>query len=474
MVFSHSIFLYAFLPLLLGLYFVCKRNAWRRGILLVFSLLFYGWGEPLYILLMLGSALMNFLFGKLVGPENDPASRKISFVTAVVFNLALLGLFKYTGFLVETFNGLTGLQIPVPAFRLPLGISFYTFQAMTYVIDIYRGQCQVQNKYSKVLLYICLFPQLVAGPIVRYTDVAEQLEHRQIHATQLNDGLWRFAVGMGKKVIFSNSCGLVCQNLFSYGGDTVLGNWCGILFYTLQIYFDFSGYSDMAIGLGHMFGFTFPENFNYPYIARSATDFWRRWHMTLSGWFRDYVYIPLGGNRCSKPRWLLNLLIVWLLTGLWHGANWNFVLWGLYYGLFLILEKTLLHKLLDRLPRIFQHLYAIFVIMVGWMLFYFEGSQSLVHVGRLFGIGTNGLFNAYCASLLSENGLLLMFAMLCATPVGRTLLTALRGHMASRLDPSRAYAVERVLKTLLLLLLLAICTVRLAGDSYNPFIYFRF
>ena len=474
MVFSHLIFIYGFLPLLMALYYCRKSAPWRRGILLIFSLLFYGWGEPVYILLMLGSALMNYLFGQLVGPENDPGSRKFALITAVVFNLALLGLFKYAGFLMNTVNGLTGLQLPVPSLRLPLGISFYTFQAMTYVIDVYRGQCQVQKKYSKVLLYICLFPQLVAGPIVRYTDVAEQLENRRVNAGQINTGIWRFTIGLSKKVIFSNTCGLVCQNLFSYGGTTVLGNWCGILFYALQIYFDFSGYSDMAIGLGHMFGFIFPENFNYPYISRSVTEFWRRWHITLSSWFRDYVYIPLGGNRCSKARWLLNLLIVWMLTGLWHGANWNFVLWGLYYGLFLILEKTLLKNVLKKLPAFVQHLYSIFVILVGWMLFYFEGSQALVGVGKLFGIGTNGLINDYSANLIYENGLLLIAALICATPLGHTLFEGIRGGLRKSCGNRSAYTIDRVIKAIFILILLGICTVRLVGDSYNPFIYFRF
>ena len=474
MVFSHLIFVYTFLPLLMALYFVSKNAKWRRAILLVFSLVFYAWGEPVNILLMLGSALMNYLFGLLVGPEASKRQRKIAMVGAVIFNLGLLGLYKYTGFAVETINAITGLKLTAPNIALPLGISFYTFQAMTYVIDVYRGLCRPQKKYSRVLLYICLFPQLVAGPIVRYVDVEEALDERRVCASEINAGIWRFAIGMAKKVIFSNTCGMACETLFKTAGHTVLGNWFAIIFYALQIYFDFSGYSDMAIGLGHIFGFTFPENFRYPYISRSITEFWRRWHMTLSSWFRDYVYIPLGGNRCSKLRWLMNLLIVWMLTGLWHGAAWNFVLWGLYYCLFLILEKTLLKNVLPKMPAFVQHLYAIFVILIGWMLFYFEGSQALVGLGKLFGIGTTAFSDVYAASLIYDNGLLLIVAIICATPLSHNLAEAFRGWLRRTCGNHTAYAIDRIIKTLLVLALIAVCTVRLVGDSYNPFIYFRF
>ena len=474
MVFSHLIFLYAFLPLLMLLFFVSKNGAWRRGVLLAFSLIFYAWGEPVYILLMLGSAALNYLFGLLVAACLTPGGKKAALIVGVAINLALLGVFKYAGFAVESLNAIAGLDIPVPQIALPLGISFYTFQAMTYIIDVYRGQCQPQLRFGKVLLYICLFPQLVAGPIVRYVEVEEQMEHCRVTVSQINTGLWRFMVGLAKKVVFSNTCGLACQNFFANAGNTVLGNWCGILFYALQIYFDFSGYSDMAIGLGHMFGFSFPENFNYPYICRSITDFWRRWHMTLSGWFRDYVYIPLGGNRCSKARWLLNIFTVWMLTGLWHGAHWNFILWGLYYAVFLVLEKTLLQKFLDKLPGIVRNIYAMFIVLVGWMLFYYEGGQALVGVGKLFGIGVTGFTSTYTGDLFYENGLLLIAATVCATPLGRNLLTLGRSSLQRRADPQVAYAIERACKTLVIVILLLVCTLRLVGDSFNPFIYFRF
>ena len=474
MVFSHLIFIYAFLPLLMVLYFISKDAGWRRGVLLIFSLVFYAWGEPIYILLMLGSALMNYLFGLAVDQSQPQRLRKVCIVLSVIANLALLGIFKYTGFLAKTINSLTGLGMPIPNILLPLGISFYTFQAMTYVIDVYRGYCRSQKRFDRVLLYICLFPQLVAGPIVRYVDVEEQLENRRISAGQINAGIWRFTVGLAKKVIFSNTCGLACTNLFASAGDTVLGNWGGILFYALQIYFDFSGYSDMAIGLGHMFGFVFPENFNYPYISRSVTEFWHRWHMTLSRWFRDYLYIPLGGNRCSKPRWLLNILIVWMLTGLWHGASWNFVLWGLYYAFFLILEKTLLQNILPKIPSALRHIGTLLVVLVGWALFYFEDGQVFVGIGKLFGIGTASFSSAYTESMLYENGLLLIAAMICSTPLGHTIFEALRNFMRRRIGFQSAYNADRLIKTALILILLFICTLRLAGDSFNPFIYFKF
>ena len=494
MVFSHLIFIYAFLPLLLLLYFVRKDASWRRGVLLIFSLVFYAWGEPIYILLMLGSALMNYLFGLMVDQERPEKLRKVCIALSVVANLALLGVFKYTGFLVETVNSITGLGIPVPKIALPLGISFYTFQAMTYVIDVYRGFCRSQKRFDRVLLYICLFPQLVAGPIVRYVDVEEQLESRRVSAGQINAGLWRFAVGLGKKVVFSNTCSLACQNLFSSCGNTVLGNWAAILFYALQIYFDFSGYSDMAIGLGHIFGFTFPENFNYPYISSSISEYWRRWHMSLSTWFRDYLFYPVlrsgamtrlsrslkkSGHKAASRAvpTIIALVIVWFSTGLWHGASWNYVLWGLYYGMWLILEQFVLDKWLKKLPtlasRIIGHISFFFITLIGYAFFYHE-KNLFANLGKLFGIGTNSFTNDYTDSMLYEHGILLIAALICVTPLGHTIFEAFRNLLRKQFGFRRAYAVDRVIKTVLILALLALCTLRLAGDSYNPFIYFKF
>ena len=494
MVFSHLFFLYAFLPLLMVLYYVSKSADWRRGILLAFSLLFYAWGEPIYIVLMLGSAGMNYLLGQLIGASKTEQGKKAAVVAGVVLNLALLGIFKYTGFAVETFNAVTGLAVPVPKISLPLGISFYTFQAMTYVIDVHRGYCQPQKKFSRVLLYICLFPQLVAGPIVRYIDVEEALENRRVSAKEINDGIWRFVIGLAKKVVFSNACGLACQNLFSSAGTTVLGSWAAILFYALQIYFDFSGYSDMAIGLGHMFGFTFPENFNYPYISRSISEFWRRWHMTLSGWFRDYLFYPLlrsrglstmarnlkkSGHKAASRSipTIIALVIVWFSTGLWHGANWNYVLWGLYYGFWLILEQFVTDKYMKKLPNavsaIIGHIGSIIIILFGYAIFYHE-KDLFLNLGRMFGIGVSDFSNFYATSLIFENGILLIAAIFCVTPAGHLAFEKLRGLLKSNLSEEKAYAADRIIKTVLVVVLLGICTIRLVGDSYNPFIYFKF
>ena len=476
------------------LYYVRKDAGWRRSLLLIFSLVFYAWGEPLYILLMLFSAMMNYIFGLMVDQRSPEKYRKFGIIAAVVSNLLLLGIFKYTGFIAETINSITGLGLPVPKIALPLGISFYTFQAMTYVIDVYRGYCKSQGKFTRVLLYICLFPQLVAGPIVRYIDIEEQLEDRNVSAGQINAGMWRFAIGLGKKVIFSNACGLVCQNLFAIGGNTVLGNWAAILFYSLQIYFDFSGYSDMAIGLGLMFGFTFAENFNYPYISSSISEYWRRWHMTLSTWFRDYLFYSVlrsksmtklsrnlkkSGHKAASRAvpTIIALVIVWFSTGLWHGANWNYVLWGLYYCMWLILEQFVLDKQLKKLPklvsRIIGHVSFIFITLIGYAFFYHE-KNLFVNLGKMFGIGTNTFTSDYTDSLLYENALLLIAALICVTPLGHTLFEGLRKGLRRVFGFRSAYAIDRVIKTVIILALLAICTLRLAGDSYNPFIYFKF
>ena len=478
----------------MGLYYVAKSPSWRRGILLAFSLLFYALGEPVYILLMLASALLNYLFAALIGAARSDGGKRAAVVCGVIINLAMLGVFKYTGFALETINALTGLAIPVPKISLPLGISFYTFQAMTYVIDVYRGYCKPQMKFSRVLLYICLFPQLVAGPIVRYVDVEEALENRNVSAGQINNGIWRFAIGLGKKVILSNACSLACENLFASAGTTVVGSWAGILFYALQIYFDFAGYSDMAIGLGHMFGFTFPENFNYPYISRSISEFWRRWHMTLSSWFRDYLFYPVlrsgpmtrmarslkkSGHKAASRALptILALIIVWFSTGLWHGAAWNFVLWGLYYGFWLILEQFVTDKYMKKLPKlasaIIGHLSSIVIILFGYAIFYHE-KDLFTNLGRMLGIGVTGFSSVYATSMLYQNGILLVVSLICVTPLSHVLFETLRTKMREAWGPQRAYNLDRVIKTLLILILLAVCTVRLVGDSYNPFIYFRF
>lgn len=495
MVFSSPFFVYIFLPLLLLLYYVGKNSAWRRGILLVFSLFFYAWGEPVYLFLMLFSALINYIFGILVGKGKTPSARKLAVAGGVVLNLAMLGVFKYAGFAVESLNAVLGTSIPVPAIVLPLGISFYTFQAMTYVIDVYRENCPPQKSFSRLLLFITFFPQLVAGPIVRYTDIEDQLEYRRVSAKEINDGLYRFAIGMGKKVVFANTCALAAENLFaSTAGPTVLSSWGGVLFYALQVYFDFSGYSDMAIGLGHMFGFTFPENFDHPYISKNVTEYWRRWHMTLGGWFRDYLFYPVmrsklvtkltkslkkSGHKTAAKNLptIIALTVVWFSTGLWHGASWNYVLWGVYYGAWLILEKFVLDKAYKRLPdmlsTIIQRVSFVFITLFGYAIFYNE-QNLFTKLGHYFGIGTTGFTNVYSESMIYENGLLLIVALICCTPLAAFIMGKIRAKLNASLGEEKAYNIDRVFKTVVVIALFALCTVRLAGDSYNPFIYFKF
>ena len=489
MVFSSPFFVYIFLPLILLLYFAVKNSTWRRGILLVFSLFFYAWGEPVYLFLMLFSALINYVFGLLVGKGKTPAARKLAVAGGVILNLAMLGVFKYAGFAVESINTVLGSSIPGPAIVLPLGISFYTFQAMTYVIDVYRENCPPQKSFSRLLLFITFFPQLVAGPIVRYTDIEDQLEYRRVSAKEINDGLYRFAIGMGKKVVFANTCALAAENLFATtAGPTVLSSWGGILFYALQVYFDFSGYSDMAIGLGHMFGFTFPENFDHP------TEYWRRWHMTLGGWFRDYLFYPVmrsklvtkltkslksSGHKTAAKNLptIIALTVVWFSTGLWHGASWNYVLWGVYYGAWLILEKFILDKAYKRLPgmlsTIIQLVSFVFITLFGYAIFYNE-KNLFTKLGHYFGIGTTGFTNVYSESMIYENGLLLIVALISCTPLAAFVMGKIRAKLNSSLGEEKAYTIDRVFKTVVIIALFALCTVRLAGDSYNPFIYFKF
>ncbi len=495
MVFSSLLFLYIFLPLLLILYFAGKSGAWRRGVLLLFSLVFYAWGEPIYILLMLFSAFLNYAFGFLVGVSKTPTEKKVAVTGGIVVNLAMLGVFKYAGFVVENLNNIAGTSIPVPEIVLPLGISFYTFQAMTYVIDVYRENCAPQRSFSRLLLFITFFPQLVAGPIVRYTDIENELDRRRVSAKQINDGLYRFAIGMGKKVVISNTCALAAKNLFAItGGPTVVSVWAGILFYTFQIYFDFGGYSDMAIGLGNMFGFTFPENFNYPYISKNVTEYWRRWHMTLGSWFRDYLFYPVmrsslvtkiskklkkSGHKAASKNvpTIIALTVVWFSTGLWHGASWNFVLWGVYYGAWLILEKFVLDKMYKKLPAMLsnfiQRVSFVFITLFGFAVFYFE-ENLFTKLGHMFGIGTVGFTATAAESMIYENGILLIAALICCTPLSKWCMDKIRSRMYKTMNEDDAYCADRLIKTVIVVLLFALCTMRLVGDSYNPFIYFKF
>ena len=461
MVFSDLIFLFFFLPAVLLVTKLSPRS-WRNAELLLFSLLFYAWGEPVYVFLMLAVIALNYLAGLLLGrlpAESRPGARKLTLALAVAANLAILGYFKYTGFFLESLNALLGRRLSVPEIVLPIGISFYIFQSMSYVIDVYRGQVAPQRNPLLFGTYVSLFPQLIAGPIVRYRDIADQLTGREESADSFAYGVMRFLYGLAKKVLLANQMGLLTDRMLLQESGT-LSAWVGMAAYTMQIYFDFSGYSDMAIGLGAMLGFRFKENFAYPYVSRSVTEFWQRWHMSLSSWFKEYVYIPLGGNRKGLARQCLNLLIVWLLTGLWHGAAVNFLLWGLYYAVLLILEKLFFARLLERFPKLLQHLLTLFIVAFGWGLFYYTDiGLWRAFVGRLFTPHADGAETLRFALAYLP---LFLAACLAASQLPKKALKRLR---LSRLAP---------LEILLLVLLFVLSTAALVNQSYNPFIYFRF
>ena len=461
MVFSDNIFLFFFLPLVLLCDRLCPK-AHRNGVLLLFSLIFYAWGEPVYVLLMLLVIALNYMAGRLLEryrADTAPGARRAVLVLAVVLNLAILGVFKYTGFFMGLVKSLTHGSFSIPEIVLPIGISFYTFQSMSYVIDVYRGTAPVQRNILSFGTYVALFPQLIAGPIVKYGDIAEQLAEREEKRALTASGVRSFLYGLAKKVLLANQMGLVADRLLLTESGT-LSAWAGMIAYSLQIYFDFSGYSDMAIGLGRMFGFQFLKNFDYPYISRSITEFWRRWHISLSTWFREYVYIPLGGNRRGLARQCLNLLIVWILTGLWHGASMNFVLWGLYYAVLLILEKLLFGKVLERMPSLLSHAVTLLLVALGWGIFYFTDFAMLgAFLGRLFSLTAD---TAAARTWMLGYLPIGLFAAVASTHVGANLLKRLRRSSAAWLE------------LLWLALLLVLCMAALVSQSYNPFIYFRF
>ncbi|MBS6942315.1 MAG: MBOAT family protein [Clostridiales bacterium] len=466
MVFASVPFLFVFLPAVLAAYFLCPRR-WHNAVLLVFSLFFYAWGEPIYILLMLCSITVSFLAGRALGRTHTPARRRAVLSASVAYHLLTLGFFKYADFLIGTVNSLFGLSLPLLSLPLPIGISFYTFQTLSYIVDVNRGVCAPQRRWDWLAMYVSLFPQLIAGPIVRYQTVEQQIAHRTISRAQCAEGVRRFTAGLVKKVLLANNIGLVFTQIMGNGAlpQSVLAAWVAVAAYTFQIYFDFAGYSDMAIGLGKLFGFTFEENFNLPYLSRSITEFWRRWHISLGTWFRDYVYIPLGGNRCGWGRQLFNIAVVWLLTGLWHGASWNFVLWGAYYAVLLMVEKLGLLRVLARLPRLLQHAYALFFIVVGWALFACTGPGQLSGVfGSLFGLSGVPLYDASSLFLLKNNALLWLLLVFASTASFARLHT----HLLSR----RWYA--EALCPLGLAAALLACTAFIVSGSFNPFLYFRF
>lgn len=461
MLFSSVTYIYFFLPVVIAVYFITKSRAWRNGVLLVFSLLFYSWGEPKYIILMLASILAAYLCG--LGIDRFRARRGLSrlfMLAAVVLLLGSLGVFKYLNFLTDTVSALTGRALSVRRIALPIGISFYTFQILSYIIDLYRGSVEVQRNPFYLALYVSFFPQLIAGPIVRYSTVSEEILDRRETWDDAVYGLRRFIIGLAKKVLLANSAAAVSEHIYGSGSAGTAALWLAAVCYALQIYFDFSGYSDMAIGLGRIFGFHFLENFDYPYASRSVTEFWRRWHISLSTWFRDYVYIPLGGSRVGRARWVLNVLIVWSLTGLWHGASWNFVIWGLYYAALLIVDKLLFSKL--RLPGLVRWLCTMLAVVVGWVIFNITEPAQLASVLRtMFSVTKTdwvGLISTNAG--ICRYAVFLPFAVLFSFPVVRQA----KGETAvGAIAVNAAYLV-----------LLAVCIMFIISSSYDPFIYFRF
>lgn len=462
MIFSSIPFLYYFLPVVLLVYGLAPRKG-KNAVLLLLSLVFYGWGEPKYLAVMLVCTALGYGFGLALGRAGRPGVRKALLAASVLSSLSFLVYFKYADFFLSNFNALTGASLPLLQLTLPVGISFYTFQILSYTVDVYRGEAQVQKNPIDLACYVTMFPQLIAGPIVRYTDVAEQLKQRG--RGDFSKGVSRFLVGLGKKILLANLLGEVCAAWRGTQDGSVLFSWLYALSYTLHIYFDFSGYSDMAIGLGALLGFRFPENFNYPYIAASVTEFWRRWHMTLSRWFRDYVYIPLGGNRKGMGKQLRNILIVWLLTGFWHGAAWNFLCWGLYFAALLILEKLVLLRFLEK-HRIFGHVYLLSAVVFGFVLFdasTLSGAWDCIR--GMLGLGGLPIASAEGLYLLKSNALLLILAALGATPLPKRIAKALE---------ARCPKAAALLHPAALCALLLICTAYLVDGSYNPFLYFRF
>ena len=471
MVFANLFFLYIFLPVNLILYYATRSYAVRNFVLVAMSFLFYAWGEPVWVLLLLASGFMVWLCSLLVERFAGTRRGKAALILAVTISLSLLGIFKYSGFLIENINAVLPLSLPVPQFSLPIGISFYTFQMISYIVDVYRGDVKAQPSFLRFIMYVSMYFQLVAGPIVRYSDVAWEIDHRTANANDISHGITRFCIGLLKKVAVANVAGSLLVQYMD--GDltkvTVLGSWFGAVLFMLQIYYDFSGYSDMAIGLGLMFGFHFVENFNYPYIAKTATEFWRRWHISLSSFLRDYLYIPLGGNRSHAWR---NLFVVWFATGLWHGASWNFILLGLFFGVLIALERLGLRNLLEKLPGFISHFYLLFVVLISWVIFYFTDlSRAAQYLGIMFGLSGQPLTNSQTLLALEGNLFWLILAVVFCLPLAR---------IASQ-QITAAAAVSRPRQIILGILvpvmnlgILLICTAMLSGQSYNPFLYYRF
>ncbi|AQS57670.1 MBOAT family O-acyltransferase [Desulforamulus ferrireducens] len=467
MVFSSLLFVYIFLPAMLCAYYVAPRNI-KNLILVLGSLVFYAWGEPIYVLLMIFISVFDYINGLLLDKyAQRKAVCRLVLTCSLVINLSVLGFFKYYGFFIDNLNALFGLGLAVKELPLPIGISFYTFQSISYIVDVYRGKVTAQKNFISYATFITLFPQLIAGPIIRYLDICHQIEKRRESWEKFGEGALLFVVGLAKKVLLANNIGLLWQSIKDTPMEevSILSAWLGIVAFTFQIYFDFSGYSDMARGLGKMFGFEIMKNFNYPYISRSVTEFWRRWHISLGSWFREYLYIPLGGNRLGLPKQLRNLFIVWFLTGFWHGASWNFVVWGLYFGLLVTLEKIWVLKWLARGPAVVGHVYTLVAVIVGWVFFEFAGfGQGLQYIGTMFGFGAHVLWDDRALYHLSTNGFLLCILALGATPWPK--------HVWQNLLPKSKAGALAI--PVFVPVLLVLCTAYLVNVGYNPFLYFRF
>ncbi len=461
MLFSGITFLYFFLPFT-AIYFLLPAK-FRNAFLLFVSLIFYFFGEPVYISLLLISSISDWLHSLYIVKHKGKKSAKAALISSISVNLLLLGFFKYIDFFISTINGIFGLTIPLTGIPLPIGISFFTFQTMSYTIDVYRGKADFQKNIVSFFTYVSLFPQLIAGPIVRYTDIEKELNCRTVSATKVTDGIIRFCVGLGKKVLIANLMGELCASFYDADEKSVMFYWLYIIAYTLQIYFDFSGYSDMAIGLGKIYGFNFPENFNYPYISRSITEFWRRWHMTLGSWFRDYVYIPLGGNRVSPLKWVRNIFVVWFLTGFWHGAAWNFIIWGLYFGVLLAIEKLFVGKILEKLPNFIRHAYTLIIVLISFVIFNADTTSVVFNdIKGLFGGLDIPLYNSVAIYNLKSYLVILVIAIIGATPLPKKLWQKLPDIAKSTLEPIGA------------VVLLTVSTAFIINGSFNPFLYFRF
>ena len=465
MVFSSIPFLYYFLPCVLLVYFAVPRKL-KNTVLLITSLVFYAWGEPKFVLVMLLTVLQGYLFGILIEKSGGRRAKVYLAVSAAV-SLGLLGYCKYADFFIENFNAVTGLSVPLLKVTLPIGISFYTFQILSYIVDVYRGSVPAQRNFIDLAAYVAMFPQLIAGPIVRYADISAQLSHRQHSFEKCALGIRRFVLGLGKKVLIANTLGELCSIFKESEDKSVMFFWLYASACALQIYFDFSGYSDMAIGLGKIFGFDFQENFNYPYISKSITEFWRRWHMSLGSWFRDYVYIPLGGNRVKRFRWLCNLMIVWFLTGFWHGAEWNFIAWGLFFGIMLILEKLVLMEVLEKVG-IMRHIYVVSAVLFSFVLFDAGSlSEAWFYISSMFGAGSFPVVSAESLYYLKSFCVILAMAVIGATPLVSRGIKRLREREA-------AAKVLNILEPIVLLLLMLVITGYIVDGSFNPFLYFRF